>query len=114
MALYSARLIDFLIITVYVEAGTNPDPVRLEVVLFGTANGPIAARRWRLRVTHLTPRDAPLAAPSHCLQYYTARSGTVQSFNYKGTGGYTVSPTVVLYHVMRISQSCDFSNVYFQ
>jgi hypothetical protein len=82
---------------VYVEAGVGNDPVRLEVVLFGTPGGNMGSRRWRLRVTHLTPRDAPLAAPSHCLQFFTARSGIVQSFNYAGTGGYTVSIVPLFY-----------------
>lgn len=79
---------------VYVEVGTTPGPVRLAVVLLGSP-GPVAARRWRMRITHLNPRDAPLAAPSHCLQYHTQLVGGLQSFNFLGPGGYTVSIIII-------------------
>ncbi|KAF4521561.1 hypothetical protein B566_EDAN001281 [Ephemera danica] len=74
---------------VYIEVGSKKGPISLSVILVGPPTGPVNSRRWRIRVTQLTARDTPLAAPSHCLQYYTQPSGVVQSFNYLGGTGYT-------------------------
>lgn len=73
---------------VYFDLKNKRNPVRFTVITLSNMSI-VANRRWRIRITQLNPRDMPLAAPSHCLQYYTAPNGLVQSFNYLG-GAYTV------------------------
>ncbi|XP_060535593.1 uncharacterized protein LOC132707687 [Cylas formicarius] len=45
----------------------------------------VVGRAWNLKVA-LINCNCPWKAPTGCLQYYTATSGTVRSFNYGSTG----------------------------
>ncbi|XP_059471873.1 uncharacterized protein LOC132194549 isoform X2 [Neocloeon triangulifer] len=75
---------------IYFELLNKQTPVRFTVISLSNSSV-VVNRRWRIRITQLNPRDLPLAAPSHCLQYYSSPTGVVQSFNYEG-GAYTKMP----------------------
>ncbi|XP_065340133.1 uncharacterized protein LOC135939592 [Cloeon dipterum] len=95
---------------VYFDLQNKRTPVRFTVVTL--SNSSVRAnRRWRIRLTQLNPRDVPLAAPSHCLQYYTTPSGVVQSFNYVG-GAYTNNLNyVICFKKMSGACSITYRNV---
>ena len=40
-------------------------------------------REWNIKITEIAC-DSPARAPSGCLQYYTAETGTIMSFNFAG------------------------------
>lgn len=44
------------------------------------------SRAWNMKITQIGC-DCPTKAPTGCLQYYTALTGTVTSFNYGTTAG---------------------------
>ncbi|XP_059351680.1 uncharacterized protein LOC130689828 isoform X2 [Daphnia carinata] len=60
------------------SSATTPSDVQL-VFNFGTAT---ATRSWNIKIAML-PCGASYLAPAGCLQYYTASSGKVKSFNWQ-------------------------------
>jgi hypothetical protein len=89
------EIIQYFVFSVYFNLKSKRNPVRFTVITLSNLTI-VANRRWRIRITQLNPRDLPLAAPSHCLQYYTAPNGVVQSFNYMG-GAYTVKKFIYFF-----------------
>ncbi|XP_015782632.1 uncharacterized protein LOC107360478 isoform X2 [Tetranychus urticae] len=62
----------------------DPDDVNEPLLLVvNTANEEMYNRKWSIRIQQI-PCQSPFRAPSGCLQYFTATSGTVESLNYRG------------------------------
>ncbi|XP_071543588.1 uncharacterized protein [Panulirus ornatus] len=66
----------------YVNVDPNGGPVK--VTVDRSAASTVSNRMWNIKVSQI-PCDSPYRAPSGCLQYYTASSGTVSSFNFMNT-----------------------------
>ncbi|XP_069171015.1 uncharacterized protein [Procambarus clarkii] len=62
----------------------NVDPAGGAVKMTVDRSGTNVARSWNIKVVQI-PCDSRYKAPSGCLQYYTATSGTVYSFNFAGS-----------------------------
>ncbi|CAH0546078.1 unnamed protein product [Brassicogethes aeneus] len=65
---------------IYVDFNGN-DNIQMAISTAATA---LMGRNWNFKVTQIGC-DCPTRAPSGCLMYYTALSGTVNSFNYGTT-----------------------------
>ncbi|XP_064215817.1 uncharacterized protein LOC662398 isoform X2 [Tribolium castaneum] len=70
---------------IYVDFNGDSD---IQLVLNTNAAATAASRAWNFKITQIGC-DCPTKAPTGCLQYYTALSGTVRSFNYGTTGPQT-------------------------
>ena len=75
---------------VYVDFNGN-NTIQLTVTTSSAEN---IGRNWNFLITQIAC-DCPTRAPIGCLMYYTALSGTVNSFNY-GTSGNEIDPTTGL------------------
>ncbi|XP_064215815.1 uncharacterized protein LOC662365 [Tribolium castaneum] len=64
-----------------------------DIILMIATGALTFARSWNIKITQLAC-DCPSLAPTGCLMYYTALSGTVNSFNYGTTlsGGLVINP----------------------
>ncbi|XP_057368588.1 uncharacterized protein LOC130689669 [Daphnia carinata] len=51
---------------------------------FGSSNSEV--RAWNILIS-MIPCDSPKLAPSDCLQYFTSRTGTVRTFNWRDVTG---------------------------
>ncbi|EFX72899.1 hypothetical protein DAPPUDRAFT_110154 [Daphnia pulex] len=67
------------------SSATTPTDVRLSFN-FGTATA--ITRSWKIKIAML-PCSATYLAPADCLQYFTADSGRVKSFNWQDVAGTT-------------------------
>jgi hypothetical protein len=67
---------------IYVDFNNGND---IQLILNTNAATSTASRAWNFKITQIGC-DCPTKAPTGCLQYYTALSGTVRSFNYGTTG----------------------------
>jgi hypothetical protein len=64
----------------YLETGSGSTNAGTATFAFGTATG---TRAFKVKVTYLTCHSTNLA-PAGCVQYFTAVSGSFQSYNYAG------------------------------
>ncbi|KAI9559191.1 hypothetical protein GHT06_015980 [Daphnia sinensis] len=65
------------------SSATSPTDLQLSFN-FGTDSNPV--RAWNILIS-MIPCDSPNLAPLDCLQYFTGRSGTVRSFNWRDVAG---------------------------
>ncbi|XP_057368595.2 uncharacterized protein LOC130689675 [Daphnia carinata] len=65
------------------SSATSPTDLQLSFN-FGTDSNPV--RAWNILIS-MIPCDSPNLAPLDCLQYFTGRSGTVSSFNWRDVAG---------------------------
>jgi len=62
---------------IYLPIGSSDDVATLTIT---GASATTTSRDWKIRTTYI-PCDSPMLAPEGCLQYYTADSGAIKSFN---------------------------------
>ncbi|XP_057368580.1 uncharacterized protein LOC130689699 isoform X2 [Daphnia carinata] len=67
----------------YLHVPPSPTDVQL-TFNFGTVDTDV--RRWNILIA-MIPCNSKLLAPSDCLQYFTARTGTVKTFNWRDVTG---------------------------
>ncbi|KAK4010450.1 hypothetical protein OUZ56_019593 [Daphnia magna] len=65
------------------SSSTSPTDLQLSFN-FGTDSNPV--RAWNILIS-MIPCDSPNLAPLDCLQYFSGRSGTVSSFNWRDVAG---------------------------
>lgn len=62
----------------------DPDDVTKPLLLvINAANDRMFNRKWSIRIRQI-PCKSPSRAPAGCLQYFTASTGVIESFNYRG------------------------------
>ncbi|KAI9559193.1 hypothetical protein GHT06_015982 [Daphnia sinensis] len=64
-------------------SGVTPTDLQLT---FNFGSSDIETRAWNILIS-MIPCDSPRLAPADCLQYFTTRSGSVQTFNWRDVVG---------------------------
>lgn len=68
----------------HMYVNVDPEDVSKPLLLvINAANDRMFNRKWSIRIRQI-PCKSPSRAPSGCLQYFTASTGVVESFNFRG------------------------------